>query len=97
VDLTHGTSVRISIDRTNGGSSLTNIERILVPLSALKVEADRIVVFTVSTEQKLIAHEIIEGLIVGEKIVIESGLAGDMFIVTDARGLKEGQSVALKN
>ena len=95
VDLTHGTTVRISIDRTN--SSATDIERILIPLSALKVEANRIVVFTVSSENVLVAHEIVEGLIVGEKIVIESGLLPNMFIVTDARGLKEGQTVTLKN
>lgn len=96
VNLTHGTSVRISINRATASAS-TDIERILIPLSALKVEASRIVVFTVDATQTLTAHEIIEGLIVGEKIIIESGLTPDMYIVTDARGLKEGQKVTLKN
>lgn len=69
------------------------IDKIVIPVSALKVETDRIVVFTVSSQNTLVAHEIETGPLVGSNIVVESGLTPSMNIVADARGLNEGDGV----
>lgn len=90
-DLKSGDTVRVVIptDTTTTNASDT---RITVPVPALKVETDRIIVFTVENNQ-LVAHEITEGPLVGSNIIILDGLTPDMVIVTDARGLNEGDQV----
>lgn len=95
VDLTHGISVNVSIDRENG-KTLLNEDEIIIPIAALKVEADRVVAFTVSEDNTLIAIRVSEGLLIGDKIEIKEGLLPNMKIVVDARGLKEGQEVTIK-
>lgn len=70
---------------------------IIVPITALKVETDRTVVFTVSDDSTLVAHEITEGPILGSSIVIAEGVTRGMAIVTDARGLNEGDHVTVLN
>ena len=89
-ELTNGDSVSITL---NGSTSA--IDEIVIPITALKVETDRIVVFTVSNENTLIANEVSEGPIVGSSIVIRNGLTPDMEIVLDARGRNEGDKVSL--
>lgn len=91
--LTNGSSVRVQIERNDFRVPTEELERITIPISALKVETDRVLVFTVDEENKLVAHEVITGLVLGNSVVIEDGLSPDMNIVKDARGLREGESV----
>jgi len=93
VPLTNGESVTVSLLREPSRISNSDVEEYLVPISALKVETDRIVVFTVSSDNMLFAHEIVEGPILGDRIVIEEGVVPEMIIVLDARGLHAGDTV----
>ncbi len=89
---------------TNGQSTSLLVERVLseeneelsefsVPISAIKIRTDSVVVFTIDKDDKLVSHHIILGPILGEKIIIKEGVNAEMEIVIDARGLKEGQKV----
>jgi RND family efflux transporter MFP subunit len=69
---------------------------ITIPLSTLKIGSENIVVFTVDENNKLVPHEVKLGTLMGDRVVISSGLTTDMIIVTDARGLQEGQQVNVK-
>ena len=71
-------------------------ERIIVPLSALKITPDGAAVFTVTVDGKLEAVPVIKGQLFGDNIEITSGISKDTRIVTDARGLKNGQVVLIK-
>ena len=66
-----------------------------VPISAVKIGAQIVTVFTVNGENLLVAHPVILGPILGEKIIIKEGVEADMEIVVDARGLREGVEVSL--
>lgn len=92
--LLNGQSVTVSINRQVKAASSTT--RITLPLSALKVGADSISVFTLDENNKLVAHTVTLGTLLGDRVVIESGVTADMKIVVDARGLQPGQSVLLK-
>lgn len=89
-ELTNGDTVRIALTGTQ-----SELSEIRIPITALKVETDRIVVFTVLSDSTLEAHPVMEGPIVGNTIVIKEGLTPDMVIVLDARGLNEGDSVLI--
>lgn len=93
--LKNGDTVKLSID--HGAAPQDVNGPIVIPITALKVESDRIVVFTVSPENMLIAHEIIEGPILGSSIRIVEGITADMEIVIDARGLNEGDIVQVES
>lgn len=95
VDLTHGSTVRLEIERNEVEQSGDTPQEIIIPITALKVGTDSIVVFTVSDENTLVAHAITEGPLVGSNIVIEEGVTPDMEIVLDARGLNEGDRVQI--
>ena len=94
--LTHGGSVRVLIDRNGFDINPEEIETITIPIKALKVETDRIIVFTVSRDRTLVPHEIEVGLLLGDNIIITEGLSADMDIVIDARGLRAGDRVIVK-
>jgi hypothetical protein len=47
-------------------------------------------------KNKLIEHPVSVGSIVGNGIIIFSGITSDMKIVLDARGLDSGQEVVIK-
>ncbi|MEX0918199.1 MAG: HlyD family efflux transporter periplasmic adaptor subunit [Candidatus Paceibacterota bacterium] len=68
---------------------------ITIPIAAIKVETDRMVVFTVTDENILVAHKVTVGPLLGSEIVIIDGITTDMEIVTDARGLNEGDRVTI--
>ncbi len=91
--LINGQSVLVSITRTRISSGDTS--RITIPIAAIKVESDRTLVFTVDTDI-LVAHEVQLGALLGDRVVVSSGLTSDMRIVTDARGLREGEKVEVK-
>lgn len=92
--LTNGESVRIEIPRVQ--TTRTNAARaIAIPVEAIKIEANRAIVFTVSPESTLVAHPIEIGTLLGDKVEV-TGISDDTRIVLDVRGLKEGQEVAVQ-
>jgi RND family efflux transporter MFP subunit len=93
-NLVNGQSVTVSIARAR--KAATAPQTITLPLSALKVGADAISVFTVDENKKLVAHTVSLGQLLGDRVVIESGVTPDMQLVTDARGLQPGETVDIK-
>lgn len=94
--LTNGDTVRLSI-LGSGEVAVRASAPIVIPVAALKVETDRTVVFTVSSENTLVAHKVTTGSLLGANIVIKDGIASDAKIVIDARGLNEGDKVIIIN
>lgn len=103
--LVNGQSVRITVpsDTTASGTnsaigtiaaSSTDASALL-PLSAVKLLPESRIVFTVGTDGRLVAHAVTIGDVVGDRIEITTGITPDMLIVTDARGLSEGQKVTV--
>ncbi|MBP9842875.1 MAG: HlyD family efflux transporter periplasmic adaptor subunit [Candidatus Pacebacteria bacterium] len=92
--LTNGATVKITF--TQISKSETG-DKILVPLSALKITADSTAIFSVDEANKLVATPVTKGQLYGENIEILSGVTKETRIVTDARGLKEGQEVIIAN
>lgn len=64
-----------------------------IPIVAAKILPSGPAVFTVSTSSALVAHPITLGTILGDRVIVLSGLTPDMQIVTDARGLASGETV----
>ncbi len=100
--LINGQSVRIAISknksetRTNTQASKTS-GPILIPLSALKLTPQGSNVFTVTASSTLMAIPVKEGAILGDQIQILEGLDGSERLVVDARGLKDGMEVTVKD
>lgn len=91
--LVNGQSVRIAVPAPVSATQTGGI--ILLPLSAVKLYADSRVVFTVDEDGRLVARAVEIGEVRGDRIEIRSGLTPELRIVTDARGLAEGQKVKL--
>ncbi len=92
--LVNGQSVRILINQDKKTQTTQKQSGpIIIPIAALKLTPRGGNVFTVSATNTLIAIPVKEGAILGEEIQILEGLRGNESIVTDARGLKEGQVV----
>ena len=91
--LTNGATVKVTFSRV---SEVKVDERIIVPLSALKITPEGASVFTVNAEDKLEAIVVTKGQLYGDNIEILSGITKETRIVTDARGLKAGQLVTIK-
>ncbi len=92
--LTNGATVKITFAQI---SEKVESDKILIPLSALKITPTDTFVFTISEDNKLVAVPVTQGQLYGENIEITDGIAKDTRIITDARGLKEGQTVTIKN
>lgn len=93
--LVNGQSVRIAVTQEKKDISASS-GPIKIPLSALKLTPNGAYVFTVSATSSLVSVPVKEGAILGEEIQILSGLTGAETIVTDARGLKSGMVVTVK-
>ena len=89
--LTNGSTVTVDFIQTNTSSS-----RIKIPLAALKITASGPTVFTVNATGSLVALPVTTGALDGESVEILSGISKDTSIVTDARGLSDGQKVIVK-
>ncbi len=96
INLINGQSINIKIRRNLSEEKFAKPTQIIIPLSALKVEPNRMSVFIVKPDNTLKALPVITGLILGDKITISQGLIGSEEIVLDARGLKEGEKVKIK-
>lgn len=93
-DLVNGQSVRIGFANAIApAAAAAPSGPILLPLAAVKLSANQRVVFTVDANSTLVAHQVQIGNVQGDRIEITSGATPDMMIVTDARGLSEGQKV----
>ncbi len=104
-NLINGESVRLLIQKGNTSPNLSSSRRgtvqkvqqkIKIPLSAIKITPNGAFVFTLSATNNLQAVAVVPGALMGEEIQIESGITADMQIVKDARGLKDGALVELK-
>lgn len=93
--LTNGQSVNIAFEHSAKPTSHTTSEMI-IPLSALKISADSKSVFTVGTDGTLMAHIVTIGTLLGDRVVVLSGIDINDVIVTDARGLRAGEKVIIK-
>lgn len=93
--LVNGQSVTIAVTRVNARIS-SKLSSITVPISAIKIGSEKTVVFTLDENNALVAHEVVVGSLLGDRVVITSGATADMAIVTDARGLREGQIVSVE-
>lgn len=101
-DLVNGQSVRITLPSEAAApavpvktASSTPAANILLPLTAVKLLPDSRAVFTVSGEGRLVAHTVTIGDVIGDRIQVTGGLSSDLRIVTDVRGLSEGQKVTI--
>jgi RND family efflux transporter MFP subunit len=91
--LVNGQSVRIALPSDAPVSAVSG--PLLLPLTALKLTPSARVVFSVGPDERLIAHTVTIGDVHGDRIEITSELPQDLRIATDARGLSEGQKVAI--
>lgn len=95
-NLTDGQTVSVSLSRTITPPPKNNASTaILIPIIAAKITPEGPVVFTVSTSSVLISHPITLGTILGQQVTVLTGLTTDMPIVTDARGLSNGETVVV--
>lgn len=89
-DLIDGQSVMLSIQRSE-----VEPEAMFVPLSALKVLPAGFALMGLSDENTLVALPVEVGPIVGDRVLITSGVSFDDVVVTDVRGLTVGEVVEL--
>lgn len=92
--LVNGQSVRITLPNATVTTQATT-GPIMLPLAAVKLRAEDRVVFTVDEAGRIVAHAVTIGDVHGDRIEVVSGVTMDMRIVTDARGLAEGQKVTV--
>lgn len=89
--LTNGQSVRVELSE----NSVTTPAQgpLSIPITALKIEANRTIVFGVENGT-VVAHEITIGKLSGSTVQVLAGLTAESEIVADVRGLKEGDEVS---
>lgn len=90
--LVNGQSVRVALPSA-APASITATGPLLLPLTALKLTPSARVVFSIGEDGRLVSHAVQIGDVRGDRIEITSELPGDLRIVTDARGLSDGQKV----
>jgi RND family efflux transporter MFP subunit len=93
--LVNGQSVRIGIPGEAVATSTASAGPLLLPLTSLKLTPAARVVFSVDGDGKLLAHPVEIGEVRGDRIEVLTPLSPDLRIVTDARGLSEGQKVTV--
>jgi multidrug efflux pump subunit AcrA (membrane-fusion protein) len=89
--LSDGEITALTLNRAQNTS--TGSGAITIPIIAANISPTGPIVFTVGTSSVLVGHPIELGVILADHVVVTSGLSKDMRIVTDARGLSEGQTV----
>jgi multidrug efflux pump subunit AcrA (membrane-fusion protein) len=94
--LVNGQSVHVTLPGapivTAATSTPTTLGSYLLPLTAVKLTADARVLFTV-VDGRLVAEPVTIGDVHGDRIAVTTSLPADAAIVTDARGLSDGQAV----
>lgn len=95
VSVNVGDIINIGSDVVFVSAGAADLENALtVPLTAVKFTPTKAFVFTVS-DNKLVAHEVETGLVTNSSINISGG-EGITEVVSDIRGLKEGDVVEIK-
>ena len=95
--LTDGDTVAVQLVRSESAVSATTdttTTAITIPIVAAKITPSGPVVFTVSSST-LVANVVTFGAISGSSVTITAGITPDMDIVTDARGLSDGEQVVV--
>ena len=96
--LTDGETVSVSLSRSASSSSANGATSApgnpVIPIIAAKITPEGPVIFTVESSA-LVSHPITLGIILGDRVTVVSGLSPEMAIVTDARGLSNGQTVVV--
>jgi RND family efflux transporter MFP subunit len=95
--LTDGDTVTVTLARATTPSpneTNTTAAGIVIPINALNITPEGPVVFAVSSST-LVSIPVVLGTILGDQITIVSGLTPENDIVTDARGLSNGQVVVV--
>lgn len=90
--LENGTTVSLELQ---GAGVETQNPDLRIPLRALKITAEGPTIFTVKDDGALESHSVTLGALIGDVVVVESGIDKTTRIVTDARGLKEGEKVEI--
>lgn len=93
--LVNGQSVRIALPATASATltTATSTSPLLLPLAAVKLTPSARVVFSIGEDGRLVGHAVEIGEVRGDRIEVRTVLPADLRIVTDARGLSEGQKV----
>ncbi|MBA3789292.1 HlyD family efflux transporter periplasmic adaptor subunit [Patescibacteria group bacterium] len=96
--LVNGQSITIALPNgtastTTKASIATSTGPLLLPLTAVKLTPSARIVFSVGTDGRLVSHTVEIGDVRGDRIEIRTALPGDLSIVTDVRGLSEGEKV----
>ncbi len=91
--ITNGQSVRVGIP----SSTLETVTgTFLLPLTSVKLRASDRVVFSVDEQSRLVAHAVTLGEVRGDRVEVQTDLSPLLRIVTDARGLAEGETVSVQ-
>ena len=93
--LTDGSTVTVALNRSTStvtASGAVTTASITIPIAAAKITPTGPIVFTVSSST-LVAVPVVFGDITGSQVVIKSGITPETDIVTDARGLSDGEVV----
>jgi RND family efflux transporter MFP subunit len=94
--LTDGETVTVTLTRSTApATAASSSKNIIIPIAAAKITPQGPVIFTVSASSTLISSPITLGTIFGDQVTVLSGLTPQMEIVTDARGLTDGQTVVV--
>ncbi len=92
-DLRDGETVNLTLK--NQSSNVVSSNRILVPLTAVKLGTDTASVFVVNSENILEARTVTLGPVIQDTINIIDGLTADTEIVLDVRGRSAGEVVTV--
>ena len=92
-DLVNGSFVEITLEGSETQVS-TSTADLFVPITAIKVLPRGFALFTVN-DGTLVSIPIEEGPIVGSNMLIQTPLESTLRIVTDVRGLSEGDTVTI--
>ncbi|MDR3571538.1 MAG: HlyD family efflux transporter periplasmic adaptor subunit [Candidatus Pacebacteria bacterium] len=95
--LTDGDTVTLDLSRAEQAqqqNQTASSSAITIPIVAAKITPTGPVVFTVSSST-LVAKPIVFGSILGDQVQVTSGLTPDMDIVSDARGLSDGETIVV--
>jgi multidrug efflux pump subunit AcrA (membrane-fusion protein) len=102
-DLVNGQSVQVALptlipsadtaSTTTATTTQASAATVLLPLTAVKLLPNEQDIFTVDSTGHLVAHQVQITNVIGDRIQVTTPLAGNVEIVTDARGLSAGDAV----
>ncbi len=94
--LVTGTTVSVNFTQNVATTTSTVASPISIPLTAVKLMSEGAVVFTIGASSTVVATPVTLGRVLGNTIIVTDGIDDTTHIVTDARGLKNGDTVLIK-